>query len=270
MAFDPLERSASRGRPEELYEFWMADKFWRYTSADTPRTLRGYVYQPVRGLRRTALKQDKDGGDDSIQITMPGDLDFAWQFRIIVPARRIWLRIYRRHRQDVGDDTQYIQSWYGRVRGCGWKGPKAIVECDGLNSTFKRGGLRMNFDVNCPHMLYGPGCNLDKDQFRLDGQIMEIGKNFVRCAEFANKPDGWLRLGYIEFGRYFYMISDHTGDKATTFNALEYDRDDTPIVVTAYAGCDRTLNTCWDKFNNGLNSEANAWHPNQNPFVKGL
>ena len=267
MAFDPLERSASLGRPEELYEFWMVDKFWRYTSADSPRTLNGQIYEPARALRRTALKQDKDGGDDSIQITVPMDLDIAWQFRIIVPARSIWLRIYRRHR---GDGDEYVQSWYGRVRGCGWKGTKAILECDGLNSLFKRSGLRLNFDIKCPHMLYGPGCNLDKDQWRVDGDIMEIGPNYLRSTAFATKEDQWFRLGYIEFGRYFYMLSDHVGDKVTTFAGLEYDRDDAPLQVTGYAGCDRKLATCWDKFDNGLNSEANAWHPNVNPFTKGL
>ena len=68
MAFDPLERSASSGRPEELYEFWMADKYWRYTSGDCPTVFNGYTYEPIRILRRTALKQNKDGGDDSVTI----------------------------------------------------------------------------------------------------------------------------------------------------------------------------------------------------------
>ena len=114
MAFDPLERSASSGRPEELYEFWMADKYWRYTSGDRPTVFNGYTYEPIRILRRTALKQNKDGGDDSVTITVPMDLEVAWNFRIVVPARTTWLRIYRRHR---GDGDNFIQSWYGRVRG---------------------------------------------------------------------------------------------------------------------------------------------------------
>ena len=267
MAFDPLERSASSGRPEELYEFWMADKYWRYTSGDTATVFNGYTYEPVRVLRRTALKQNKDGGDDSITITVPMDLEVAWSFRIVVPARTTWLRIYRRHR---GDGDNFIQSWYGRVRGVAWKGSKAVLECDGLNSLFKRAGLRLNFDVKCPHMLYGPGCNLDKDQWRVDGTIMEIGANFVRSAAFASVPDGWLKLGYIEFGRYYYTLSGHTGDMVTTFQGLEYDIDDTPITVTGYAGCDRQIDTCWDKFGNGLNSEADAWFPNKNPFQTGI
>lgn len=267
MAFDPLEKSANAGRPEELYEFTMADKVWRYTSAATPRTLLGFDYEPVPRLRRTPLKQDKDGGDDSITVTMPPNLDVAWQFRIIVPARTIWLKIMRRHR---GDGDNFVQSWYGRVRGCGWKGENAILECDGLNSLFKRAGLRLGFDVKCPHMLYGPGCNLDKDQWRVDGAITQIGSNFVRSSVLASKPDQWFRLGYIEFGRYFYMISDHVGDRITTFAGLEFDPRETPLIVTAYAGCDRLIETCWNKFNNGLNSEANAWFPDKNPFETGV
>ena len=267
MPFDPIESSASAGRPEELYEFTMADKAWRYTSASTPRVLSGYTYNPVRGLRRTGLKQDKDGGDDSISLTVPMDLDLAWAFRIIVPARTIWLKILRRHR---GDGDNFVQVWYGRVRGVSWSDTRATIECDGLNSMFKRAGLRLNYDVKCPHMLYGPGCNLDKDQWRVDGVISQIGTNFVRSPAFSSKPDQWLRLGYIEFGRYYYMIADHVGDRITTFAGLEYDQDDVPLVVTGYAGCDRLIDTCWDKFGNGLNSEANAWFPEKNPYDTGL
>lgn len=266
MAFDLLEASANLGRPEELYEFWMVDKFWRYTSSDRPSVLNGYTYEPLRALRRTPLKQNKDGGDDSIKITVPMNTEVAWQFRIVVPARTVWLRIYRRHR---GDD-EFVQSWYGRVRGCAWQGSKAVLECDGLNGLFKRAGLRLNFDVNCPHMLFGPGCNLDKDQFRVDGDIIEIGSDFVRSTAFASKPDGWFDLGYIEFGRYYYTIAKHAGDKVTIFAGLEYDVDDKPIVITGYAGCNRTIPMCWDKFNNGLNSEANAWMPTRNPFTSGI
>lgn len=267
MPFDILERSANAGRPEELYEFTMADQAWRYTSADSNRVLNGFTYLPVAGLRRTELKQDKDGGDDSTTLTMPMDGELPWMFRIIVPARSIWLRIYRRHR---GDGNNYVQSWYGRVRGCSWKGSKAYLDCDGLNSLFKRAGLRLNYDVKCPHMLYGPGCNLDKDQWRLDGPITQIGSNFIRCGAFASKPDQWLKLGYIEFGRYYYMIADHVGDRITTFAGLEYDVDSAPLTITAYAGCNRLIDTCWDKFNNGLNSEANGWFPDKNPFETGL
>ena len=269
MAFDILDRSASSGRPEELYEFWSVDRFWRFTTGDRSTMLNGYEYIPERAVRRTALKQNKDGGDDSVTVNVPWDNPVAQLFKIVVPARTVWLRIYRRHRGD-GDGSSYIQSWYGRVRGVAWKGAKAVMECDGLNSMFKRAGLRLNFDVKCPHMLFGPGCNLDKDQWRADGVILEIGPNFVRSPAFATKPDGWFRLGYIEFGRYYYTISSHSGDRVTTFQGLEYDADDTPILVAGYAGCDRLINTCWDKFDNGLNSEANAWFPNRNPFLTGI
>ena len=119
-------------------------------------------------------------------------------------------------------------------------------------------------------MLYGPGCNLDKDQFRVDGRILAIGKNTIQCAEFASRPDGWLTLGYVEFGRYYYFIEKHVGDTIWTMEGIEYDRDETPLTVTAYAGCDRAIQTCWDKFNNGLNSEANAWFPESNPFTTGV
>lgn len=267
MPFDLLEKSANAGKPEELYEFYTLTKTWRYTSGSQPTVFQNNVYEPVRSMRRTALKQDKDGGDDSIEVTVPLDNEVAMLFRIIVPTRTIWLRIWRRHR---GEEGAYTQVWYGRVRGAAWKGSRAIISCDGFNSMFKRGGLRLNYDVKCPHMLYGPGCNLDKDQFRVEGPIISLNKNTIQCAAFASLPDQHLRLGFVEVGYGFYMISDHVGDTITTFTGVEFDQDDKPTTAVAYWGCDRRLETCWNKFNNGLNSEANAWHPNVNPFEKGI
>lgn len=269
MAFDPLERSAALGRPEELYEFTSGVTVYRYTSADRTRWLNNYEFSPARRLRRTALKQDKDGGDDSIQVTVPGDLDIAWLFRVITPYQPMWLRIYRRHRQSSED---YYQSWYGRVRGCSWtKDGQAQLECDGLNSLFKRASLRLGYDPTCPHMLYGPGCNLDKDQWRTPGEVITWGKNFIECAEFAAHEDQWFKLGYVEFGAHSYLITDHKGSRVTTFAGIELDPTVTnPNTAVAYAGCDRLLETCWAKFDNGLNSEANPWLPHRNPFQAGL
>lgn len=269
MPFDPLEHSASQGRPEELYEFTSGTKVWRYTSADRSRFLNNFEYLPARRLRRTALKQDKDGGDDAITVTVPGDLDIAWLFRVITPYQPIWLKVFRRHRLD-GDN--YYQSWIGRVRGCAWTNDGlAKLECDGLNSLFKRSSLRLGYDPTCPHMLYGPGCNLNKDQWRTTGEVIDWGENFIECAEFAAHEDQWFRLGYVEFGNNSYLITDHKGSRVTTFSGIELDPNViSPNTAAAYAGCDRLLETCWVKFDNGLNCEANPWMPNRNPFQAGL
>lgn len=268
MPFDLLERSLDLGRPEELYEFSVAGTTWRYTSSSRPRTLLGQTYTPIARLRRTAMKQSKDGGDDSMKITIPYDHELAAQFKIIVPARRMDVRILKRHR---GDGDEFAISWIGRVRGCGWQGGEtATLECDGYNSMFKRAGLRLNYGPLCPHMVYGPGCNVDRDQFRVDGTVISSTRDTITCAAFASKPSGWFRLGYVEFGLYFYMISHHVGDTVTVFSGIEVDSANPPLTVTAYAGCDNTIDTCWDTFNNGLNSEANAWHPNKNPFETGV
>lgn len=268
MPFDVLERSASLGRPEELYEFTSYSQTWRYTSADRPRFLNGFEYTPVRKMRRTRIKQDKDGGDDSFTITIPGDLDIAWMFRIITPSRPMWVRTYRRHRND---GEHFVQASFGRVRGCGWKRDgQAELECDGFNSLAKRTTLRLDYDNKCPHMLYDVGCTLDNNLWRVDGPLSGYGSNYVRSPAFATKPDGWFELGYVEFGEFNYMVTQHTGDRLTLFHNLETVIDGPPLIVTAYAGCDRTLEMCWEKFDNGLNSEANPWMPKRNPFESGL
>lgn len=267
MAFGLLESSAYLARPEELYEFSMGAQVWRYTSASTNRTLLGQTYMAVPRLRREPFKQDKDGGDDSINIQVPMDLDLVWAFRVISPARAIDVKVLKRHRGD-GDD--FVEVWAGRYRGVEWSGAVATIRCDGYNSLLKRAGLRLNYGVKCSHMLYGPGCNLNKEDWRVEGPVSGVTMSTISSPAFAARPDGWLTRGYVEYGLYFFLISDHVGDTVTLFSNIEVDHAEMPLTVAAYAGCDRTLEMCWEKFENGLNAEANPWHPDKNPYQTGL
>ena len=269
MPFDLLEKSANAGRPEELYEFAVGDQFWRVTSRSQLAVFLGYEFHPLPGLSRNSFKMAAGASkDDSIQLNVPMTFAIAKMFEIASPPMPITLKIYRHHR---GDGPSYALAWSGRVRGCEWvKGAIARLHCDGAGSMLTRHTLRMSFDHRCPHMLYDSGCTLDPENWKVTGPVEAVTRNTIVSPAFATKPNDWLALGFVKYLDYRFMISGHASNTVTVFTPVNLTKLPMAVTCEAYAGCDHLLDTCWQKFNNGLNSEANPWMPKRDPFRSGI
>lgn len=267
MAFKDFESSAWGGRPDEFFVFSIVGgDTYRYTSARLPLTYQGFEYAP-KAIDRGNFTFKKDfSGDDTFDINVQADLDILSNFKIIVPRRTMLVTVYRRHRGD--SDLNVYPIFFGRVRGASWEGAKATLSCDSMYAMTKRGGLNIWYQVQCNHFVYDAGCGLQKTDWRVVGPLQSLSGTKVQCAAFASKPNGWFKYGFIEVGNGAYFIVDHAGDTCTVLNAIE----GVPIgtMITAYAGCDRSLDTCWDKFNNGLNHLGFKWSPADNVFVDGI
>lgn len=267
MAFNTNENSVFGGRPDEFYLFQVAGgPTYRYTPARLPLSYQGFEYTP-KAMQRGNFTFKKDvTSEDTLKIEVQSDLDLLQHFKIIVPRRTMRVVIYRRHRQDGDTDVQPI--FVGRVRGVSWEGAKATIECDSMNAMAKRSGLNMHFQVPCNYFLYGPGCGLQRGDWRVFGELEVVNETTITSAAFATKPDGWFKYGFLEIGDGAYMIVSHTGNQVVLLHALEGVQ--LGQAFSAYAGCDRTLDTCWDRFNNGLNHLGFKWSPADNIFVQGI
>lgn len=267
MAFDAREASKYGGQPEEFYVFSvLGGKTYRYTPMRLPLTYQGFEFSP-KVIERSDYTFKKDlTSEDTMKIDVQSDLDILDLFKIIVPRRTMDVVIYRRHRGDP--DSEVWPVFIGRVRGCSWSGAKATIECDSMNAMAKRGGLTLNFQVPCNHFLYNSGCKLNKGDWGVFGTVASIDGVKVTSGAFGTKPDGWFKYGFLEIGNGSYMIATHVGETVTLLQGLE---GATPgQTFNAYAGCNRTLDQCWDKFNNGLNHLGFTWSPADNVFATGL
>lgn len=267
MAFDDKERSAWRGRPEEFYQFHIVGgETYRYTPMRLPLTYQGFEYTP-KVMERGDFTFKKDfSGDDSLEIGVQADLEILSNFKIIVPRRSMLITVFRRHRGD--SDLDVYPVFFGRVRGCSWEGAKAVLSCDSMYAMTKRGGLNVWYQVQCNHFVYDAGCTLQKTDWRVTGTLQAINGTNISSGAFGTKPNGYFKYGFIEVGNAAYFVIDHVGDTVTLMHVMEGVA--LGSMVSAYAGCDRTLDTCWDKFGNGLNHLGFTWSPADNVFVDGI
>lgn len=266
MAFEAREFSLHDSQPVEYYRFERGGEFFYYNPTKKDEVFVGNTYQSTV-LKRDTYRQNKDSVvDKTMKLTCKREFEIAQFFKLIVPETTIWLTIFRKHRGDPDSEARIV--WVGRVRGCQWSGSTAELQCEPIGSMVKRAGLRMNYQRNCNHFVYSSSCGVDRVTHRAIGTVTAIDEFDVYSSVFSQVPDQYFRLGFIEMNDYFYMIVDHVGDRVTLFAPLEGVVPSDTIV--AYPGCDKALETCWNKFNNGLNFGGFAWHPEENIFLTGI
>lgn len=284
MPVNRYETHPFSGRPFQLYEFLRTsngtDFYWRYNSSDRDIWYNNARWKAVpiidNGVRLSGEAQSTD-----LEVTMPINEEFCEQFRLSgsVPSDTVWLRIRRLHVGDVdfSDPAQptvvgdALVIWIGTINGITQTGElEAKVRCSMLSASLRRGGLRYGYQKNCPHVLYAPNtCKANKEDFRVTGEVTAIDGNQITVAEFGAQDEGWFNGGWVEWTQPSGMVERRmiltsTGSDIFIMGLpVEMAVGDT---ISAFAGCDRTIDTCVNKFDNLENYGGFPHSPGRNPF----
>lgn len=264
MTHDAREKSHQDGEPVELYTFAREAVTWRYTSSRESVTFFAQTYEAAT-LSRSQIEHTSDKGRNSIKITCARDFEIAELFRVTAPTDVITVTIHRLH---IGE-TEAAVAWQGRILNVDWSGASATMHCEPVSASLLRPGLRRIYSRQCPHVLYGSKCGLNKASFDVPVTLSAVSGTTLTSATFALYSAGHFSGGFIEFEntdgtieRRF--ITGHSGSAITVNIPLA------SLVagsqITAYPGCDHNLTTCNDKFSNGLNYGGFPYVPSKNPF----
>ncbi len=269
MTLDAQEKSRYGAKPVELYRFAVGGSpVYRWTSADEPIAssadggAQTYTAQPItRGPIDFSQEEGSGSIDVSVELTNP----VAQAMLVEGPPSPVTLTVYRLHY----GDGEAVVIFIGRVVAAVFESGSCTLKCQPLNVSLKRPIPRLTFQRQCNWSTYGPGCGLNKASFKDSGTVMTFSGYFVRAAIFATRADGWFTGGWMELAdgsrRY---ISDHVGTTVTL-------RSPFPTLAVgqtfdAYAGDDRTEETCLNKFNNLANHLGFKRIPVKNPYSEGM
>ena len=260
MSYDAVESSAHGGQPVELYRFTEGTRKWLYTSADVAFVHATQTYEPFP-LRRGSFRQTQQLNKSDIEINTVRDLPLVADSVASPLVGVVLLTIYRKHRSDA----EVVTWWNGRVDGIRFQGSEAIIGCSPLATSMKRIGLRRPAQRQCPHALYGPGCNATEAVFSASGSLVSHTGATVSSGVFATEADGWWVGGMIRLDGVPRFVIGHVGDTLTLTASVPGLAQNASFVVSA--GCDHNPNTCNDKFANILNYGGAPWFPVKNPFI---
>lgn len=263
MTYDIRERSVQDGAPVELYEFARNAKIWRYTSAeqDIGDSSESWVSVPIT---RTAVETNTESARNAIKLTVPRNFEIADLFRISPPTDIIALTVRRFHR---GEDDDVAAIWIGRVLNVSFEGVRAVMNCEPVSVSLKRQGLRRLYQKQCPHVLYGPGCLVDKTAHDHLTTITGIDGVTVTVASLLSKP---YAGGYIEiadadgnFDRRF--IRSFSGTTLTLNFPVGPGVGESDSVIV-YPGCNHTMEMCDTDYSNIERYGGFPFTPQKNPF----
>lgn len=268
MTYDAQEISAYEGEPVEIYQFDREGvQLWRYTSADRDLIIEGNVYLAAP-VKRNNVEASQDVERTSLKITMPADADFPEQFIASPPTDRIMATVRRYHHTDPTAELTFV--WVGRVINVENKEHEAIISCESCISSLKRPTLRRVYQTTCPHVLYGDQCKVSKVAFGAVATLQSGSSGVTLISStFAAQATGYYTGGYVEIeiesklNRAF--ITKHIGSAITT--GLPLQGAAVGLAVTVYPGCNHSLITCQDKFNNILNYGGFPYIPVKNPMT---
>lgn len=270
MSFDAQEISNFDGVPIGLYEFWIEDKFWRYTTFEHDVTAAiapaGTGVYSALAISDSGVTQTGDTNNDDLTITLPKSADVMRPWIGTPPSSETWLRIRRKD----ANDAQAVVVWIGTITNA--KIVDSIsAEMVGrmLTASFIRNGLRSTYQRGCRAALYDNMCKVNKSEFAVSGTIDSVGGGGIAVSEADALPDGYFSGGFIQWTNDDGLtnrraIEWHAGP---TLALLELtDGLTTGQAVTIYPGCDRTTATCENKFNNLANYRGFPHLPGKSPY----
>lgn len=263
MTYKTVEESIQDGEPVELYEFAQGITRWSYSSGVGEFEFTGLIYRGT-SIVRDRIKQSGDVFKDGIKITLPRDNQLAARLLTYESENVTTLTIRRVHQMD--SDLGAVTLWKGRVVGSKANGNTIELTCESVYTSMKRQGLRATFELNCRHRHYGPGCNVNREAYKVSTVVNTVSSpTKLIISDVAGNPNGHFTGGVVEFanGASRFIVS-HFGDTIELSYSIGFAAGG--MAVNVYPGCDRTTATCRDKFDNLINHGGFPFIPIRNPF----
>lgn len=273
MSFLSQEQGTDTASPIELYEIRYDAAAWYYTSGDAPftdpSTLR--MYTPIE-IGRGEINKSNDFAKNNLQVTVRRDAEFLNLYRVAPPSSVVSLTIRRVHRTDTA--TQIVVIWKGRMLSVAWAPDVATIECESIRASVQRYGLRRQFQLQCPHVLYGAACGVPKASHEVVTTVNSINNLIVTCSDLVAYPDNHFAGGYIEWLSNEMPANERRTivTSGATLGTLELMAAAVGLSVgqqvRVYPGCDHSLGAggC-QKFNNTPRYGGFPHTPNKSPFT---
>lgn len=260
------------GEPVELFKFVYGATSWFWTSGVESVVKSGDTYSPI-AIVSGNTSADGEAQANSIQVTVVGSNAVAELFKNNQPVSPIQVYVYRQQR----GDAEFITIFAGEIGTCSFGDVNAVFSCYPAQSVAQRKIATLSYQALCNNRLYDSRCQVVRASFTYTYAVTAIAVGNGEATYdlggnsetfFAVEKLNWLTAGTVQFGDQVLMIVYHIGNKVTVMDSF------TDLIVgntlTLYAGCDKQVSTCRDKFVNLARHQGFPYLPGENPSKAGF
>lgn len=268
-----LQGSRNRSVPVYLYEVVYGSargSVIRLTDAEQPIVLDDLTYTPVQ-IKHGEIHASGTLDKTTLEVSTRYDSPLSNLFRHYPPSQVVTLTVLRGEADDPSQEFSVI--WAGRILSCSIEFYEAKLVCEPIGTAVRRPGLRRNYQVGCPHVLYGPSCRANQADFTRTTTVSNVEGSTVRLETGWNGPWSFSRFingiaewtdgnGDVTTRTILQVVTDGTADFILLAGATQGLRAGGTLSLSL--GCNHQLSDCQD-FNNLPNYGGCPWVPTKNP-----
>ena len=266
MTFDARESSQNDGSPQRLFLFTVGDRRFTYVNSGRPALYLGETYMPMSVDIESDLEQALSEAEPTVQVRLDARSEFAQLFIPFMPSQPVKLRVYRHHVGDVSGE--YKTEIIGEVANAAIQEGQdtCVLTVRLIASALDRRVPWHIYQKQCNHVLYGPGCRVNRDRFKTETRLTGVEGVLIMSPDFVKSDPRWFVAGYVvrKFNGDARWIIAQDGPQLTLQAPFVGLRDDEEVI--AFAGCDLLKSTCEFKFDNLPRFFGFQWVPTKNPF----
>ncbi len=279
--FSIRERSRHSGAPVTLFLFRGSDDSspigpFGFNNGETAFTREGIFDRDgvtLLNFEQWPVKHSKISSDGTLDksdltITMALGSNMDDLFLAFPPSQVVNVTVFEGHVGDELTAENFPAIWYGRIIGAGRKDNELELTCEPVNTSLRRAGLRRNYQLGCPHALYGPQCKANKASATIVRSAASTSGNTILVDTNLSNPERFLG-GMVEWenettGRKeFRTISGATIGGITVRGPVRGVVPGTTLSVSR--GCNHQMSGC-ALHNNIHNFGGQPFIPLENPL----
>lgn len=267
MSFGSYEGNDRQGGIVTLYRFSISDTDRIcYNDGDDIEYFEDNKYEKI-AISRSDIASEGSLNKQSMDVVVPENSEIAMIFRFYPPSYVVTLEIFEGHFDDR--ERHFVQIWEGRVLNARVEDDKTTLSCELASTSLRRIGLRRNYQRQCPHDLYGPGCRATKTEItltaiRYEKQVLVTTEPENFSPEmFATGVMTWVGSNGRKEIRSIVGASVDGGEVTFVLGGPVLSQ---PSQIKATKGCLHNERTCVEWHDNILNFGGQPWIPERNPI----
>lgn len=241
----------------EFYKFYSninSSIIYRYVNLQSEKTITGELYLPVP-ISRSEFEINSTTND--LTITAPISIDIVSDIISGLNQNDYWLEI-----KNIDEIIIFI----GKVLNTEIDVDNniATIKLSSISNILKTNIPFKSFSRRCTNSLFDKSCKLVKNNYDFTPVTFSKISNY-KISIGTEKENGYFNYGTAIINGKYIQIHNHVDG----YINLLYPIFDTEInTIVLYPGCDKTVNSCKDKFNNIINFGGFPDVPILNPAIK--
>jgi len=224
-------------------------------------------------MTRTRVRTTSAIGRAEVKLVFPQSNEFARLFLGDPGYDDNEVQIFQTFEDDP--DAEIVCKFRGRVVDTRAFYKTITLAAENRFTTFRRKALVDVIQRPCRHALYHGGCGLNIADFQQPATVTGLSGNVATITSSPSQADGYFSGGVLTFGTQQQFIVKQVGSSFTLLAPVPGLADEIATNGSASVqiapGCDLSMATCEDKFDNLANYGGFPWltdslYDGRNPF----